>query len=351
MIELLLQPSRRLPVVVVSSTNDGSPEARFATVLASRLAGLAHVVLLDTWLALDSLNAQHLSRVPLRGARLFWPSAAGAARDPWWTSLSLKDARDVSDRIFGMLSRLSVVANPRDHLAEAVRAAERMSVREETQRRIQAAAASGDLQRLIDELKSQVKEEQEWSAALVDINAELERENRDLRTYKENFEALTRWSEATSTEMEPALEELQVSPDFRELWPALETESDGALVFTESAKESWIDSGYPYPDRMRKALEALARAALSWRAAGGRLGKSMVTWMTEEFGLTYAPDDEGMRRRKIDTFTFGERTLSRLPHVKIDDYVQPDRVGRIYFAIDESANRWIVDHVGIKLGL
>jgi hypothetical protein len=123
------------------------------------------------------------------------------------------------------------------------------------------------------------------------------------------------------------------------------------LIFTEAAKESWIDSSYPYPDRMRKVLEDLARAAVAWRAVGSRLGKSMVTWMSEEFGLTYAPDDEGMRRRKIDTFRFDGRKLSRLPHLKIDDYVQPDRVGRIYFAIDDSGHRWIVDHVGVKLGL
>lgn len=53
--ELLDAADRRLPTLVVSSTHPASPEARFAHGAADRLAGLAHVVLLETWLALDAL--------------------------------------------------------------------------------------------------------------------------------------------------------------------------------------------------------------------------------------------------------------------------------------------------------
>ena len=349
---LLDGPDRPLPVVVVSSTADGSPEARLAAAMADRLAGLAHVVLLETWLALESFNAQSDLRVPLRGARLFWPKAAKASRHPWWTGSQLRDGPSVNEQVFGMLARLSVVANARGTgLVEQVRAEERRVAREMSDRRVAEATAAGDTRLLVDELRQQLDVERGQVLELLQLNEDLETENGELRIYRENFEALTQWQEtpAGTTASEPRLEDLQVSADFRELWPALEQETDGALVFTDGAKDSWIRSGYPYADRMREVLETLARAAAAWREQSGRLGKSMVSWLGDEYGLHYAPDDDGMRRLKIDTFAFEGREYSRLPHIKIDDNVTPDRVGRVYFATDEQDRRWVVDHVGIKL--
>ena len=99
-IRLLASSERRLPVFIVSSTAQGSAEARFASAAADRLAGLAHVVLLETWLALDALNARYPKTVPLRGARLFWPPAAAAERHPWWTAAQLRNASVVSRQLF-----------------------------------------------------------------------------------------------------------------------------------------------------------------------------------------------------------------------------------------------------------
>ncbi|WP_456598801.1 hypothetical protein [Blastococcus sp. SYSU DS0616] len=264
---------RRLPVIVVSSTSNGSPEDRLGAALADRLAGLAHVVLLETWLALDSFNAEVAMRVPLRGARLFWPKSAHASRDPWWTSGQLRDARGVSDQIFGMLSRLSVVANARGTgLVEQVRAEERRVAREVADRRVAEATDAGNLDVLVGELRSQLDAERDQVLELLQMNEELEAENVGLRAYRENFEALTQWqgSGAGTTDSEPRLEDLQVSADFRELWPALEQETGGALVFTDAAKDSWIRSGYPYPDRMRDMLQTLAKRPR--RGGNSRLG-------------------------------------------------------------------------------
>lgn len=348
---VITDPERSLPVVVISSTAVNSVQSRFAMMLADRLAGLAHVAVLDTWLALDSLNARHDARVPLHGARLFWPPSAGTTRHPCWTGVQVREHRQrVASRIFTMLSRLSVVANPRDPLAEAVCEAERAAIRDAAERRVAAAAESGDLHRLADELRRQVDGERGQVLALLEENERLERENRELRTYKENFEAISSWAaDDPAAEKESDLDHPPVSPDFDELWPTLEAGSGGALVFTDTAKASWVRSGYPYPERMRLALENLAAAAAAWRAQRGRLGRSMTSWLSEEFGLHYANDDEAMRRRRLGTFEFDGQTYSRLPHVKVDDHVSPDRVGRVYFGIDEVGHRWIVDHVGLKL--
>ena len=247
-----------------------------------------------------------------------------------------------------MLSRLSVVANARNHLADSVRQAERDATRLEIKRQVDEAVASGDPEQAVRALTAQVESEQEQVVQALEMTEKLEEENRLLLSYKENFEMLVAY-QAGTVEAEPASEELEVSPDFRELWPALETETNGALVFTDHAKATWIDSGYPFPDRMHAALQKLAQAAVSWRDLGGKLGMSLTSWMTQEVGLQYAADDEGMRRAKLADFEYAGDTYLRLPHVKLDDNVSPDRVGRIYFAIDNANLRWIVDHVGVKI--
>jgi hypothetical protein len=346
--ELLDATDRRLPVLVVSSTHPASPEARFARGMANRLAGLVHVVLLETWLALDALNARHALTVPNGGARLFWPASANADRNPWWTAEQLRDPKTVSNKLFAMLSRLSVVANARDRLADTVRRADRGAAMKAAKDRVDAAVALGDLEHAVVELRSQLDDERRQVVELLELNERLEEEKSGLMSYKENFEAIMDY-QASLEAAEPPTEAVTISPDFRELWPALESESGGALVFTDHAKETWIASPYPHADRMRDVLERLAKAAMAWRERHGQLGTSLTSWITNEAGLQYAPDDEGIRRARLDSFEFEGCTYSRLPHIKIDDYVSPDQVGRIYFAIDMDKQRWIVDHVGVKI--
>ena len=43
------------------------------------------------------------------------------------------------------------------------------------------------------------------------------------------------------------------------------------------------------------------------------------------------------------------KTHSRLPHLKLGDNTSPNEVGRVYFAMDAEGERFIVDHVGLKL--
>jgi len=176
-------------VLIVSSTAQGSAEARFASAAADKLAGLAHVVLLETWLARDALNARYPKTVPLRGARLFWPPAAAAERHPWWTGAQLRNASAVSRQLFTMLSRLSVVANSRNYLAETVRQAERDVMRVELKRRVDDAVAAGDLANAVRALTAQVESEQQQVIQALEMNEQLEQENRLLRSYKENFGA------------------------------------------------------------------------------------------------------------------------------------------------------------------
>lgn len=355
LIEMLTDPARVLPVVVVS-VNDSSGTQR-AKQVADEACGLAHVIELSGWLALDGLQARlPEARLPLRGARIFWPhfgTPGDRWQHRWWTEAAIEEHRlDFPTYLFQMLSRLSVVALSRNRDADVIREAARLAEREERDRKLADARAANDLQSTVQELTSALDEEREYVTLLLEENAKLEDEVAILRPYKENFEAVTEWRESSEVHETPVVAaDLPDSDDrnFSALWSALEEQSDGAIVFTSRARAEWAACDYPYPKKMRDAITKLARAAAEWRELDGRLGKSLTSWLGDGEGLTYAPDDEAMRRLKIHEFEFDGLILSRVSHIKLDDHVSPDRVGRIYFGIDQDGLRWVVDHVGLKL--
>jgi hypothetical protein len=53
--------------------------------------------------------------------------------------------------------------------------------------------------------------------------------------------------------------------------------------------------------------------------------------------------------QELDEFNFDGKTFSRGPHLKLGDHTSPNEVGRVYFAMDSDGERFIVDHVGLKL--
>jgi hypothetical protein len=351
----LRDPERLLPVIVVS-TADG--DVSLPNQIADEACGLAHVVNLDGWLALDGLQARlPEARLPLRGARIYWP-LFGTTDDRWhhrwWNQRAISETTpSFPSYVFQMLARLSTVALARDEAFEHVREQARAVERGEREARLASARAVGDLDAVVAELQAALANEQGYVIDLMEENERLEAEAASLRSYKDNFEALVAdWpsdSDEPTTPAEPAELAGAASRDFSEMWDQLETQSDGAIVFTSRAKESWNDCPYPYPAKMREALTKLAAAASEWRAREGSLGMSLTSWLTQTVGLTYASSDEAMERLKIDKFEFDGRVLSRVPHIKLDDHVSPDRVGRIHFGIDDEQHRWVVDHVGVKM--
>jgi len=133
------------------------------------------------------------------------------------------------------------------------------------------------------------------------------------------------------------------------LFRRFEERSDGALVFTPTAPRSWIKCNYQNEELMYRTLTRLSEAAALWRLQGGDMSERLHDWLITTFGLRYSPIDKGLKTKGLDTFEFGEHRYSRVHHIKLEDHVPPSRVGRIYFALDTSDHRWIVDHVGLKL--
>lgn len=88
-IDAFLTSMRHLPVLVISDTGDGRT-APVARTIAFRVAGLAHVYLLQGAAATDAFNREvgGVYAVPRGGARLYWPRVRtlDAARNRAWQS-------------------------------------------------------------------------------------------------------------------------------------------------------------------------------------------------------------------------------------------------------------------------
>ena len=138
--------------------------------------------------------------------------------------------------------------------------------------------------------------------------------------------------------------------DFEPLFDHLEHHAGGAIKFTAAGRSSWRRARYGGDvEDMRDALIALTRAAMEWREKQGSIGLVPDDWLKTRYSLNSAFSDGGLVAAHLDKFEFDGRQLSRLPHLKLGDNTTPDKVGRVYFALDGSEWRFVVDHVGLKL--
>lgn len=343
-LERLGNPQRRLPVLAVSSIRMMGPSDAFARKAARRLAGLAHVVVVSGWLAFDSFNTSlDCGLLPRDGARLYWPTLD--ARNPWWGPSELSGDHEALLRtMMRLLAPLSVVARGRDRHWDAVRSAETNSI-------LESLAGEAETEQIVL-LKAKLAEERSQTLKLLEENAVLESKVGGLEIDVANLEARL-GAEAAPSPAEPdevaAQHLVSVSRDFSSDWERWTQESGGALLFTPNAKTQWRKCSYKDFERMREALDSLAALAKAWRGKKSRVGESLVSWIGNQTALTYAPEDEPLRIKGLHEFNFEDKSWDRQPHIKLDDHTSKDRVGRIYFAIDGEAYRWIVDHVGLKL--
>jgi hypothetical protein len=128
---------------------------------------------------------------------------------------------------------------------------------------------------------------------------------------------------------------------------------DGTFVLTGRCSRRLERDRYPFPDRMAEQVESLQKLAARWSksVSEGGLGADLVDIARLDYKLTIARSDEPMRRAGLHKFYHDGKEYDRQHHVKVDDNTTPDRVGRVYFALDDthSPPRVIVDHVGLKL--
>jgi hypothetical protein len=340
---ILKARARVLPVVVLAPFGIVQPPFDPARV-ADEVAGLAHVVQLGGHLAWgrfrELVGADF--RVPSGGARIYWPGFGQPTDDlrhRFWTARWLSDSpQPLHRQLFELLARISVHAVPLDPSTRRLRELA-------LQRHYEGLRESG---RSAEELVEYLEDEnQSLLTSNQKLEADLERLTGELETHRANYAAIAA-ATAAEAEAESPLDEADSSLDvsswseFVEYLPLLENE---AFVLTTRAKEMCDPSPYPDPGRMWWHLERLAEAAEAWSAAGRVVGEGLKTWMLSTYGIEISLFD---RERRYD-FAYDGAAYSAEPHVKVDDYKDPGRCGRIYFAIDNDNGRFIVDHVGLHL--
>lgn len=347
----VLAVEKRLPILLVDGGDENAKN--FGSAAATQLTGLAEVLLVDrrsrgvVSTYLDAIGA------PLADneARLVWPVLT--ARHPNFWDLARIDA--IISTLMRIVGPVSVTARGTNRLRLLASEEGRREREAAFQSALAEAAARGDHSAELEMLRARVAELDgelgQWMEEVEQLTKEYEAVKglqHQLEYWKAEAQRAYRSSPSNdhvSWESCPGLD----AGDLSRLAKHLEAVSQGAIVFTSNAHRSWSKSGYPHVDAMRDTLISLARAAIEWRKAGCNTGIRMKEWLKTQFELNYSPHDEPLVTKRLHHFEFDGKSYTREQHLKLDDHVKPNEVGRVYFATDSEDARFVIDHVGVKL--
>lgn len=350
----VLAHTQRLPLLLVDGRDD---EAQgFGRAAASELAGLAQVVLIDgpSMRLIESALEELDVSVPENGARLVWPALG--LRSPDFTDWQIARRNRAISTLLRMVATASVAARGQNHYSRRALESARQFRESVFQHDLAEARAAGDAASEVNTLAARVEELQQESDFWASEAERLEGEVDELRAAKSEAQYWKVQALAAQQSMAgPSGTSWQDAPDLEVnkldgLAVFLTTVSRDAIVFTANASRSWKQSDYPYVERMGDALVTLAQAAVEWRRSGCKTdGMVIDDWFKIRWDVNMAGTDKGLRKTKGNKFQFDGMDLIREPHLKLDDHVKPNEVGRIYFALDSENQRFVVDHVGTKL--
>lgn len=347
-----LAAEKRLPILLIDGGDQHAKDLGQAA--ANQLSGLAQVLLVDRRARatiadyLESIGAP----LPDHGARLVWPVLH--ARHPEFWDLG-RHQDTIINNLMKIVAGVSVTARGTNRLRVLAADEARREREAAFQIALAEAAASGDESAELDMLRDRVAQLDGEVAQWVEEVQRLENETESIVGLQRQLEywkaEAQRAYQASGTDTHVAWETCPPleTDDLSALAKHLEEASEGAIVFTAAAQRSWGKSGYPHIDAMRDALVTLARAATEWRRVECNTGMRMKEWLKTRFELNYSHDDEPLVIKKLHQFEHDGKSYTREQHLKLDDHVKPNEVGRVYFATDSDEARFVVDHVGLKL--
>jgi hypothetical protein len=354
----ILKGRRSLPILLIDTVN--AEKRYFAAQAVKALAGMVQVICLPASMYVTKFNREFPEyEIPFSGARLIWPD--NEARHNNFSSMNLEDASRVVSQLKTILFKASAVVRNRDTFWSEANQRLRTfdSERQLAEFRVQLAnaTAAGDKDLQIEVLENRLSETEEL----------LKLADEELKTYgssdsQEESRSKIRALEAQVSHyrdlalkkpenIKLTFEDLKLmnGDDFTELFNGLELITGGALTFTPNARVQWDKDGRPEASKMRTTLVKMGQAAVEWRQLGTNVGQDLSLWLGAKIGLSVPMADAGLKRVKKNLFDFEGQTWDRSAHVKLKDNTSPDAVGRIYFDIDNDQERFIVDHVGLKL--
>ncbi|MGH3971820.1 MAG: hypothetical protein ACRDS9_00615, partial [Pseudonocardiaceae bacterium] len=131
-------------------------------------------------------------------------------------------------------------------------------------------------------------------------------------------------------------------------WPTcakriLELEGDHFRL-TERARTMLPANPYTDVGRMYEHVRALANLALKYHQNNGQFGRRLEEVAIDEHAIEIALFDSSLDANMVESHGHRYRAIV---HVKVDDAKSADKVGRIYFAMDNRRFLFIVDHIGL----
>ncbi|MFI7679938.1 hypothetical protein [Actinophytocola sp. NPDC049390] len=146
-------------------------------------------------------------------------------------------------------------------------------------------------------------------------------------------------------EIEPLNSTRTPIKDWKQFAQAAELLRSDYFHLTERARSMMEKNRYRFPERMFDHLERLSRLAYDFRASDGKVSGRIAEVGRTSHGIEIALFDSSLSGTHI---VYEGARLDTVPHVKVDDAKrEPDKCGRIYFAIDSTNLRFVVDHIGI----
>jgi len=363
---LLLDQSRRLPVVVTSLAGATLQPACDPADLADQLIGIAHVFSLATVPAsFDLTYALGRSLSVFDGAiRIYWPGLTPES-DPFFHRLWLAGTVEALDRrlvsksghpigfsqhLRGLIGDVAALRVPPDPLVGTLlRESEERAREEERARRerliAEATNANAMFQGFSDEFDAQTARIHDLEKRIDEIDQEndsLKRDNEQLRNNWSAFQA--------AIADEPCADEEAESPP-GSIPEALERLAAGfpeAIVVLEAAKESAADTRYGLIPQAYDLLMSVGRVAQRWR--DGTLNKNFDAAF-EEDGLDYQRVSGITQGRYPEEYerTYGGERVKLGPHVGRGRGGSTDTIFRVYWFLDERERRFVIGHVGRHL--
>ena len=363
LVHRLKDPSRRLPVVLISVAQGSTEPLVSPQGLADQLAGLAEVALLQDESASWELT-QRVGR-PLAcfwGAmRLYWPGFELGADDPYahrvWLANRIEEQGPgkVMDRLFNMLCSRMARASGDLPVWKTVRDGIDARAEARTRQRLQELGAQSKLLDIVDDALRDADRRRESAIARADgldaqltsaqqIIADLEERlgsaQENLRATQEELGKVQKWAaaEPEETEITSVREAVERAREF----PNTEV-LDSAM---DSACRSQSNKG---PD-LYQVLRALDRLAVEYRNG---LGKGVREWLHEQLPdvpCEYASDisdtTTGQRR---GAYTFDGIFMPK--HLKFGGGYNTKNLLRVYFEFEfpDGAPQCVIGHVGEHL--
>lgn len=353
--ELMLDPDRVLPVVVVSPEevydDDDMYRSRLVAdpvAISAALVGLAHVTVLET-VALSFRLTELVGRelAVFGGAvRLYWPEVDDGrpAFHPLWLPERLAEPRNqpfaqvllrrvastatfrVSAASLDARLRAAAEEHGRGEIAELFARAKEASLGPEWQRELERAWS--EVERLREE------------------NAELALQ---LAVAHENLSAMSRHAPRSIIDGEPAVadEDSEAPATVAEAIRRAQSEC-GRLVFLEDCFEAARRATYRQPGRVHKALLAMDEVAGEW--SRGELPSGFRDAFSRrgfDFAAHVSPTALGKYAHEYER-NYEGRTITLGPHLALGRG-SPAACCRIYFWLDEDRHAFVVGHVGNHL--